>query len=262
MLGAVYKSAVLELNASDARGIDVVRNKIKMFAQKKVALPPGRHKIIILDEADSMTSAAQQALRRTMEVYSATTRFALACNNSTKIIEPIQSRCAVLRFTRLMDSELLARLQQVCALENVTYESSGLEAIIFTAEGDMRNALNALQSTVSGFGLVNADNVFKVCDQPHPLKIRSALEKTRLGDMAAAQQVIMKLWGSGYAATDIITTLFRVTRSSELPEHIKLEYIREIGFTHMRIAEGLNTQLQLLGCIARLTQLSNPTRSA
>ena len=161
MLGEVYKSAVLELNASDARGIDVVRNKIKMFAQKKVALPPGRHKIIILDEADSMTAAAQQALRRTMEVYSATTRFALACNNSTKIIEPIQSRCAVLRFTRLLDAELLARLQQVCAAENVTYDSSGLEAIIFTAEGDMRNALNALQSTVSGFSLVTADNVFK-----------------------------------------------------------------------------------------------------
>jgi replication factor C subunit 2/4 len=155
-----------------------------------------------------------------------------------------------------MDSELLARLQHVCAAENVTYESSGLEAIIFTAEGDMRNALNALQSTVSGFGLVSSDNVFKVCDQPHPLKIRSALDSTRRGDMAAAQQVIMNLWGSGYAATDIITTLFRVTRSSELPEQIKLEYIREIGFTHMRIAEGLNSQLQLLGCIARLCILS------
>jgi len=262
MLGGVYKSAVLELNASDARGIDVVRNKIKMFAQKKVALPPGRHKIIILDEADSMTSAAQQALRRTMEVYSATTRFALACNNSTKIIEPIQSRCAVLRFTRLMDAELLARLQQVCAAENVTYESSGLEAIIFTAEGDMRNALNALQSTVSGFGLVNADNVFKVCDQPHPIKIRDAIDKTTKGDMAGAQEVIMNLWGSGYAATDIVTTLFRVTRSSALPEPIKLEYIREIGFTHMRIAEGLNTQLQLLGCLARLCALSTDRRSA
>ena len=92
MLGDSYKNAVLELNASDARGIDIVRNKIKMFAQKKVTLPPGKHKIIILDEADSMTGAAQQALRRTMEIYSATTRFALACNNSTKIIEPIQSR--------------------------------------------------------------------------------------------------------------------------------------------------------------------------
>ncbi len=177
MLGENYKNAVLELNASDARGIDVVRNKIKMFAQKKVTLAPGRHKIIILDEADSMTSSAQQALRRTMEIYSNTTRFALACNNSTKIIEPIQSRCAVLRFTKLHDAEILTRLQQVAAEENVSYDMSGLEAIIFTAEGDMRNALNSLQSTVSGFGHVTSESVFKVCDQPHPMKLRAALDR-------------------------------------------------------------------------------------
>jgi replication factor C subunit 2/4 len=163
MLGENYKNAVMELNASDARGIDVVRNKIKLFAQQRVTLPAGRHKLIILDEADSMTAAAQQALRRTMEIYSSSTRFALACNNSTKIIEPIQSRCAVLRFTRLTDAEVLIRLQHVCAAESVSYELSGLEAIIFLAEGDMRNALNALQSTVSGFSHVNAENVFKVC---------------------------------------------------------------------------------------------------
>ena len=155
-LGEQYKNAVLELNASDARGIDVVRDSIKLFAKKKVNLPVGRHKLIILDEADSMTSAAQQALRRTMEIYSSTTRFALACNNSTKIIEPIQSRCAVLRFTHLSDAEILTRLLQVCKDENVPYDDGGLEAIIFTAEGDMRNALNSLQSTNSGFGMVSA----------------------------------------------------------------------------------------------------------
>jgi replication factor C subunit 2/4 len=148
-----------------------------MFAQKKVTLPPNRHKIIILDEADSMTGAAQQALRRTMEIYSNTTRFALACNNSTKIIEPIQSRCAVLRFTRLSDEEVLSRIEQVAKAENVTYDSAGFEAIIFIADGDMRNALNAMQSTVSGFGSVTAQNVFKVCDHPQPFKVKKIIEK-------------------------------------------------------------------------------------
>lgn len=118
---ALYKEAVLELNASDDRGIDVVRNKIKMFAQKKVTLEPGRHKIIILDEADSMTSSAQQALRRTIEIYSNSTRFALACNQSNKIIEAIQSRCAILRYTRLTDAEVLRRLLEVCEAEKVFF---------------------------------------------------------------------------------------------------------------------------------------------
>ncbi len=145
MLGPAYKEALLELNASDDRGIDVVRNKIKLFAQKKVTLPPGRHKIVILDEADAMTKAAQQALRRTMEIYSATTRFALACNNSTKIIEPIQSRAAILRYTKLSNDEVALRLLQVIKAEKISYDDSGIEALLFTCEGDMRNALNNLQ---------------------------------------------------------------------------------------------------------------------
>ena len=106
-----------------------------MFAQKKVTLPPNRHKIIILDEADSMTSGAQQALRRTMELYSATTRFALACNMSSKIIEPIQSRCAILRYTPLTDEQVLQRLVEVCRAEKIEYTPEGLEALIFTSEG-------------------------------------------------------------------------------------------------------------------------------
>lgn len=142
-------------------GIDVVRSKIKNFAQQKVTLPLGRHKIVILDEADSMTSAAQQALRRTMELHSATTRFALACNTSTKIIEPIQSRCAVVRYARLADAEVLARLAHVAREERVAYTPEGLEAVVFVADGDMRGALNALQATARGPGFVDQANVFK-----------------------------------------------------------------------------------------------------
>lgn len=162
LLGKAYDKAVLEMNASDERGIDVVRNKIKTFAQRQVTLPPGRHKIIILDEADSMTKAAQQGLRRTMELYSNSTRFALACNLSNKVIEAIQSRCAILRYGRLDDVQIAKRVQEVATMENITMTDSGLEAIVFTAEGDMRNAMNALQATHAGFDVVNDANVFKV----------------------------------------------------------------------------------------------------
>lgn len=164
MLKECAKNAVLELNASDDRGIDVVRDKIKGFAHQKVQVPQGMHKLIILDEGDAMTESAQQALRMIMTEYSSTTRFAIACNDSSKIIEPIQSRCAIVRFTKLSDEEVLQRLRVVIEFEGIQHTNDGLEALIFTADGDMRYALNNLQATAAGFALVDKDSVFKVCD--------------------------------------------------------------------------------------------------
>ncbi|KAI0257154.1 P-loop containing nucleoside triphosphate hydrolase protein [Lactifluus subvellereus] len=257
LLGDAYKEGVLELNASDERGIDVVRNKIKAFAQKKVTLPPGRHKIVILDEADSMTAGAQQALRRTMEIYSNTTRFCLACNMSNKIIEPIQSRCAILRYAKLADREILQRLLEICAEEKVEYNEDGLTALIFTSEGDMRQAINNLQSTWSGFGFVSGDNVFKVCDQPHPIVVQSMIRACSKGDIEHSMIKLQELWDQGYSAVDIIVTIFRVVKTfDELPEYTKLEYIKEIGFTHMRILEGVGTLIQLGGLVARLCKMN------
>ncbi|KAJ3882749.1 P-loop containing nucleoside triphosphate hydrolase protein [Lentinula edodes] len=257
LLGDAYKEGVLELNASDERGIDVVRNKIKAFAQKKVTLPPGRHKIVILDEADSMTAGAQQALRRTMEIFSNTTRFCLACNMSNKIIEPIQSRCAILRYAKLRDKELLKRLIEVCEMEKVQYNDDGLTALIFTSEGDMRQAINNLQSTHSGFGFVSGDNVFKVCDQPHPIIVQEIIKFCTEGKVDSAMDRLTDLWDNGYSAVDIVVTIFRVVKTSDsMPEYTKLEYIKEIGFTHMRILEGVGTILQLAGLVARLCKMN------
>jgi len=247
-----YQSGVLELNASDDRGIDVVRNKIKGFAMQKISLPQHRHKIVILDEADSMTQAAQQALRRTMEIYSNSTRFALACNISTKIIEPIQSRAAILRYSKLSHEQILSRLIYVCAQEKVSYTEDGLEAILFTAEGDMRHALNNLQATYSGFGHINQTNVFKVCDQPHPTLVREIVMNCSKGETIKAIDGMKHLWSTGYSSSDIIGTLFKVTKICDLKEAEKLEFLREIGFTHMRIADGVNSLLQLLGLVGRL----------
>ncbi|XP_075957886.1 replication factor C subunit 2 [Anarhichas minor] len=258
LLGASMKDAVLELNASNERGIDVVRNKIKMFAQQKVTLPKGRHKIIILDEADSMTDGAQQALRRIMEIYSKTTRFALACNASDKIIEPIQSRCAVLRYSKLTDGQILSRLQDVVEREQLAASDDGLEAVIFTAQGDMRQALNNLQSTNSGFGYVNSENVFKVCDEPHPLLVKGMLGHCVDGNVDQAYKVVEQLWALGYSPEDIIGNIFRVCKTVHMAEYLKLDFIKEIGYTHMRVSEGVNSLLQMAGLIGRLCSKTTP----
>jgi len=251
-LGEHYEQGCIELNASDDRGIDVVREKIKGFAQQKVTLPEGKLKVIILDEADSMTSAAQQALRRTMEIFSQTTRFALACNISSKIIEPIQSRCAILRFSRIADEDMVARLKYVLEQESAPYDQSGLEALIFSAEGDMRNVLNGAQSTYNAFGNITRDTVFRMNDQPQPEKIKKCLEASLKRDWQAAFAPILEIWKQGYSATDIISTFGKVAKQMDAPEHIKLEWLKEVGLTHMRASAGTQGLLQLDAMVSKL----------
>ena len=234
-----------------------MRNRIKAFAQKKVTLPPGRHKLVILDEADSMTSGAQQALRRTMEIYSSTTRFAFACNASNKIIEPLQSRCAILRYARLTDAQLVQRLLNVCRAEKVEYADDGLAALVFSAEGDMRQAINNLQSTWAGFEFVSGENVFRVVDSPHPVKVQAMLKACWETKIEQAIEGLHELWELGYSCHDIVSSMFRVTKTMPgLSEHARLEFIREIGFCHMRVLEGMQTLVQLSGLVAKLCRIN------
>lgn len=181
----------------------------------------------VVDLYGSMTGGAQQALRRTMEIYSSTTRFAFACNQSNKIIEPLQSRCAILRYARLTDQQVIKRLMEIIVAEDVKYSEEGLAALIFTAEGDMRQAINNLQSTVAGFGFVNGDNVFKVVDTPHPIAVQTMIKACYECNIDAALEKLDELWAKGYSAVDVISTMFRVTKTIDtLSEHAKLEFIR------------------------------------
>lgn len=216
---------------------------------------------MILDEADSMTSGAQQALRRTMEIYSNTTRFAFACNQSNKIIEPLQSRCAILRYAKLTDAQVVKRLLQIIEAEKVEYSDDGLAALVFSAEGDMRQAINNLQSTHAGFGFVSGDNVFKVVDSPHPIKVQAMLKACYEGNVDSALDTLRELWDLGYSSHDIVSTMFKVTKTiPTLSEHSKLEFIKVIGFTHMKVLEGVQTLLQLSGCVVRLCKLNMDPR--
>jgi len=205
-----------------------------------------------------MTQAAQQALRRIMEEYSHSTRFALACNYSNKIIEAIQSRCAILRYTRLSEAEILMRLQQIASAENVPYTDDGFEAILFTASGDMRQAINNLQSTNAGFEYVNAENVFKVCDQPHPMVIQIIIDYCKQGNIRDAQkEMTSELTDKGYALIDIIGTMFKVVKNaSSLTEYMKLEFLKEIGFAHKRALEGNDSLIQVSGLLAALCSVA------
>lgn len=225
-----------------------------------------------------MTPGAQQALRRTMEIYSTTTRFAFACNQSNKIIEPLQSRCAILRYSRLTDGQVVKRLSQICEAEKVEFSEDGIAALVFSAEGDMRQAINNLQSTWAGFGFVSGDNVFRVVDSPHPIKVQAMIKACWEGNVDSALDILNELWyvlsisrclsilllilmvrcrNLGYSSHDIISTMFRVTKTIQtLSEHAKLEFIKEIGFTHMRILDGVGTLLQLSGCVAKLCKIN------
>jgi replication factor C subunit 2/4 len=256
-LGEHYSTGCIELNASDDRGIDVVREKIKGFAQQKVSLPEGKLKMIILDEADSMTSAAQQAMRRIMEMYSSTTRFALACNISSKIIEPIQSRCAILRFSRIQEDELIKRLKFVLEKEGAPYDEGGLKALSFSAEGDMRNVLNGAQSTFNAFGKISHETVFKMNDQPQPEKVKAALQGCLDQDWNIGFGQIHKIYQEGYSTSDIISTLARVIKMMDVREDIKLEWLKEIGLVHMRVNAGAQGLLQLDSLMAKLIRAAS-----
>ncbi|KAL3085161.1 hypothetical protein niasHS_010230 [Heterodera schachtii] len=257
MLGEKVRDACLELNASDERGIDVVRDRIKRFASTKVTLPENTHKIVILDEADSMTEGAQQALRRIMEVFSSTTRFAFACNQSDKIIEPLQSRCAIIKYGKLTDQQILERLVCVCKKEGVQYNAEGLNAILYTAQGDMRQALNNLQCTAAGYGTITKDYVYRVCDEPHPEKMCNIFDCCINGRTQEAFDLIDELCCLGYSVDDLVGVMFKTAKIADIPEILRLEFITEIGKCHALVVQGVSTRLQLAGLLSRLSQAKN-----
>ena len=159
----MFKTRVLELNASDERGISIVREKVKDFSRMQLSNPPphykDRHpcppyKIIVLDEADSMTQDAQSALRRTMETYSKITRFCLICNYVTRIIDPLASRCSKFRFKMLDQGNAKKRLQEIAEKENVRLENGAVDTLIRCSEGDLRKAITFLQSASRLVGAV------------------------------------------------------------------------------------------------------------
>ncbi|MFP4545454.1 MAG: replication factor C small subunit [Methanomassiliicoccales archaeon] len=251
LFGESWRQHFLELNASDERGIDVVRGKIKEFARTSPIA--GGFKIIFLDEADALTPDAQAALRRTMERYSRICRFILSCNYSSKIIDPIQSRCAVFRFRPLHSEEVAEYLRWIAEREGVSVTDDAVDALVHVAQGDMRKAVNSLQVAASLGKEVTVEVVYKTTGTARPEEVRDLLETALAGDFMAARNLLDEIMiGYGLSGQDLIRQIHRSFFDLSIPDLQKVKLVDKTGEVEFRIVEGGNERIQLESLLAHL----------
>lgn len=254
--GDTWKKNFLELNASDERGIDVIRNKVKDFARTK-ALGNVPFKIILLDEADNLTSDAQQALRRTMEKYSATCRFVLDCNYPSKIIDPIKSRCAMFSFKLLDEQNIKQNLQRIVKQEGLTLEEGVYNAIYLICEGDVRRSVNLLQSAASLSNNITTDNIYAMASYARPAEIINVLTLCRDRQYIQARNLLFDIMQKyGLSGIDLAKQLQRRVLDLKLDETKKLEIIKEVGEAEFRMTEGSDPFVQLESLLAKIVLLA------
>ena len=262
LFGERFMDAFMELNASDARGIDVIRTTVKEFA-RIATISEVPFKILVLDEADNMTADAQHALRRTMERYTDTCRFILSCNYSGKIIEPIQSRCAIFRFVPLSEDDVAGYLKTVANKEHVKLEASGLRALTEASEGDLRKAINTLQAAASAAKPIDERLVYEVVSKAKPGDVQDLLEIAVKGDFLKAREKLRSLLvQQGLSGKDIIKQIHSEILRMPMSEKDKIELIDAIGEIDYRLIQGADEEVQLSSLLARLALASAQKRSS
>ncbi len=244
-----------ELNASDERGIQVVRTKIKSFA-RAAPLGGADFKVIFLDEADSLTSDAQAALRRTMEKYSLTCRFILSCNYSSRIIPPIQSRCSVLRFGPLSDNDIKIYLRRIAEAEGLNITEEGFSSLLYIGKGDLRKTLNVLQVAASFSKKIDAENLYQTSTTARPEDISELITLPLKGKFKDARDKLEKLLTvGGLSGEDVLSQMHREVYSLPLDDNVRVKILDTIGEIDFRLVEGANERIQLEALLAKLQLL-------
>ncbi|KAK3182243.1 Subunit of heteropentameric Replication factor C (RF-C) [Lecanicillium sp. MT-2017a] len=283
----MMKSRVLELNASDERGISIVREKVKNFARMQLTNPPAGYKdkypcppfkIIILDEADSMTQDAQSALRRTMETYSKITRFCLICNYVTRIIDPLASRCSKFRFKSLDQGNAKKRLEEIAAAENVLVEDGAVDALIRCSEGDLRKAITFLQSAarlVGASGQKDSDGDDAMDEDRKAVTVNiiediagvipgrtidalvAALRPRNGGDTyASVSTVVEDLVADGWSAGQVVSQLYQsITYDETIPDVQKNKIVMIFSEVDKRLLDGADEHLSILDLSMRISTI-------
>mgnify|MGYP006266766201 FL=1 len=250
----------LELNASDERGIDVIRNQIKEFA-KMQSLAQVPYKIICLDEADSLTKEAQQALRRTMERYSATCRFILACNELSKIIDPIQSRCVIFKFKGLKDEELNQLIDKISKEENLNVDNEAKNRLLEISKGDVRKLENTMQAASVLDKNVTKKLVNEVTNAIEIKELDEMINHTLDGNFKKARDLMIKLKSVyGFSALEILKEIYSTVVNLDIDEKRMIKFVDKIGTIEFRIVEGSDEELQLEVLLAMFSSISQSSK--
>ncbi len=250
LFGKTWHDNYLELNASDERGIDVIRQKVKSFARTR-ALADVPFKIIFLDEADALTKEAQHALRRTMENYTGTCRFILSCNFSSKIIDPIQSRCALFRFTSLNKDDVEAIIKDVTKNEKLKVDKKAIVALYDTSTGDCRKIINLLQASASVSKNITEQLIYKIVAAAKPADIKAIIESALDGDFLVARKKLLDVMlKQSFAGLDIIKAIQKEVWNLNIDDGLKVKLIEKIGETEFRLVEGSDEFVQLEALLA------------
>lgn len=252
MFKDLWRENFLELNASDERGIDVIRSKVKDFARTK-ALGNVPFKIIYLDECDALTREAQQALRRTMENYTTTCRFILSCNYSSKIIDPIQSRCSVFKFKPLSKEEIFSIVDKIAKNENFTLDDKAKDALFEASKGDCRRVENILQSASSMAKVITEETIFDVASIAKPKEINDVLEIAIKGDFVEAKSKLLStMLNYGLSGIDVVSQIQKeIWNIPNLSDKIKLKMVSFCGDCEFRLIEGSDDLIQLEALLAK-----------
>jgi replication factor C small subunit len=252
LFGEEWRQNFLELNASDERGIDVVRNKVKDFARTR-AIGAVPFKIIYLDECDALTREAQQALRRTMENYTQTCRFVLSCNYSSKIIDPIQSRCSVFRFRPLEKEELFLIIEGIGKQEKLHIDAKAKQAIYEVCHGDCRRAENILQACASVTDKITEEVIFSMASVARPKEVKEILDLALAEKFIPAREKLLDtMLTHGLSGLDIIRQIQREIWNLDIDSRSKVALVDKCGEIEFRMTEGSDEYLQLEAFLANV----------
>ena len=251
LFGETWKQNFNELNASDERGIGIIRGKIKDFARTS---PIGKasFKIIFLDEADSLTNDAQSALRRTIEKYTHICRFVLSVNYSSKVIEPIQSRCTVFRFSPIKPDDIKKYMRIIAQKEKLEITKDGLETLIFISRGDLRKAINILQVGASTNKKITAELLYETTSTAKPDDVKNLINTALEGKFMSARNILYDLLIQyGLSGEDIVKQIHSTIYDLSIPDESKINLIEKTGEIDFRLTEGSNAHIQLESLLAQ-----------